>query len=111
LITPQGPGFFIFFRNETIESGGYEPVFVDYGGYVPKFKPKGKEEKKAKPIIEHIAETILATPEIETEKEIDLMLRLKLEYEGLTYKKLYLTWIIEQINVQRRNAIILLLLH
>lgn len=112
--TPMGPGFFFFFRNETIESGGYkEPNFFNYDGYVPKFKAVGKEQRKAKRVVEKIAKIVLATPNIETNKEIELMLRLRLEYEGLIYKQLYLRWIIKQAEKERqkRVAVILLLLH
>jgi len=99
---------------EVVEqfSGGY----FDYEAHRPKFKPVGKEQRKAKRIVEKIAETILATPDIETNKEIDLILRLKLENEGLVYKQLYLRWLVKEAEIERKKkkhnkAIIMLLLH
>lgn len=113
----MGPGFFIFFQIET-EIPEERPAggWFDYDGYRPKFKPVGKEQRKAKRVVEEIAHTILATPDIETNKEIDLILRLKLEHEGLVYKQLYLRWLINEAKIerkrkQRNNTIIMLLLH
>lgn len=73
---------------------------------------KTEEEVEAKPVIEAIAEKVIETPFIETEQDIELILRLRLEQEGLIYKVIYLKWIKACIERQKRNkAIILLLLH
>lgn len=94
-------------------SGGY----FDYDAHRPKFKPKTKEEKKAAPIIEQIAENIIATELVETKREIELVLRLRLRQEGLIYKNLYLSWIIRQDKIRkaairrREEELIILMLH
>ena len=109
--TPMGPGFFIFFQTETIESGGY----FDYGTLRERFVPKTKPEEKAAPIINRIAEKILETKQIETNQDIELILRLKLERENIRYKQLYLTYLIGQAKIERKakqkRAAIILLLH
>lgn len=111
-ITPQGPGFFIFFQTDRSTSGGDE-TFVDYGTVRERFKAKDKEEEKAAPVIEAIANKVIETKAIETKEDIELVLRLRLEQEGLIYKNLYLVWLINQTKIerQRRDAIIMLLLH
>lgn len=100
---------------EERPAGGFE-----YPLDRPRLKPKRKEDKKAAVIIEQIAEKIAATPVIETNKEIDLALRIKLEYEGIRYKKLYLQWTKQQIKAkeakrkkrkQEDEMIIMLMLH
>jgi len=112
-VTPQGPGFFFFFRYKTIESGGYKkPVYVDYGTEGERFTPKTKDEEDAKPIIEAVLEKAVETQEIETKTDIDLMLRLRLEREGLNYNIAYLEWVLGQIRRRKRNkAAVLLLLN
>jgi len=99
-------------------SGG----FFDYPLDRPRLKPKKKEDEKAAVIIEQIAEKIALTPIKETNKDIEMALRLKLEIEHVTYKRLYLQWTKQQIKAEevrikrkkRRNEdemIIMLLLH
>lgn len=79
---------------ETAFSGGY--FERDY--YRPRFKGRTREEKKAAPIIERIAKKIAATPEIETSKDIELILHIQLEQEHIKYKQLYLTWIKREVK-------------
>jgi len=83
-------------------------------------RPKKKEDKKAAVIIERIAEKIAATPIIETNKDVELALRIKLEHENIKYKKLYLQWTKQQIKTkeakrkkrkQEDEMIIMLMLH
>jgi len=107
---PMGPGFFIFFQDEVETSGGWEPY--KYRKRV-RFKYADEEEEKAAPIIERIAEKVLDTKEVETKQDIELVLRLRLEQEGLIYKNLYLVWLINQTKVerQREESVIMLLLH
>lgn len=115
--TLMGPGFFVFFQRGIIESGGWDsdpyPFIVR-----PKFKAKGKD-KKAKPILEEIAEKILKTPKIETSKEIELILRMRLKVERLRFKNLYLTWLTREVEKEHKkrkkrkkdSEAVLLLLH
>ena len=72
-------------------SGGYPDVYK----YRPRvrFKFKDEEEKKAARIIEEIIEYV---PEDTTQQDLELDLRIKLKTQGLLYKALYLTWIIEE---------------
>ena len=121
--TPMGPGFFIFFQTEGITGGFKETEFNGYHPYKyrkrTKFKFAGKEEKKAAPIVEEITEKVLNTPEIETNKDIELVLRMRLKVEQIRFKNLYLKWIIQQAKkerkrrkkVKRDSEAILLLLH
>jgi len=69
----------------------------------PRLRPRKKEDKKAAAIIEQIAEKIAKTPEIETNKDIELALRIKLEVEHITYKKLYLQWAKQQIKAEEKR--------
>ena len=81
---------------ETAFSGG----FFDYPLDRPRLKPKKKEDEKAAVIIEQIAEKIAKTPIIETNKDIEVALRFKLEIEHVKYKKLYLQWAKQQIKAE-----------
>ncbi len=114
----MGPGFFIFFQTETEipeerPAGGY----FDYGTTPERrrFVPKTKPEEKAAPIVNRIAEKILETRKIETNQDIELILRLKLEQEHIRFKQLYLTYLIGQAKIERkakqRKAAVILLLH
>ena len=114
----QGPGFFMFFQVEPEviperPAGGY----FDYGTTPERrrFIPKTKPEEEAAPIVNRIAEKILETRKIETNQDIELILRLKLEQENIRYKQLYLTYLIGQAKIERkakqRKAAVILLLH
>jgi len=113
--TLMGPAWLMFFQTETEipeerPAGGY----FDYGTTPERrrFVPKTKPEEKAAPIINRIAEKVLKTRKIETNQDIELILRLKLEQENIRYKKLYLTYLIGQAKIERnRKAAIMLLLH
>ena len=85
---------------EVVErnAGGY----FDYSTLIerkrPKYKAKTKEEKKAKPILEDIAEQMSAGPGIDTKADLELVLRMRLRYQGIKYKQLYLKWLQVQHN-------------
>ena len=103
--------------DEETFTGGW----FDYDAYRPKFKSRTKEEKKAAPIIERIAKKIVATPQIETTKDIELILHIKLEQENIRFKQLYLTWIKREVKKEEKRKkikkrreeemLILMLLH
>jgi len=80
---------------DTAFSGGYA-----YPLDRPRLKPKKREDKKAAEIIEQIAEKIAKTPEVETNKEIETILRSKLYAEHIKYKKLYLQWVKQQVRAE-----------
>lgn len=94
-------------------SGGW----FDYEKHRPRFKAVGKEQRKAKRFVEEIATKVLATSYIETNEDIELILRLKLKQQGLIYKNLYLRWLVNEAEIERkakarkrRNKIAMLLL-
>ena len=95
----------------------YSGGWFDYEALRPRFKARGKEQKKAKRFIEEIAEQILQSPQVETNRDIELVLRLKLRQQELIYKNLYLKYLIkvaEHERVKKRQndeAIMLLLIH
>lgn len=106
--TIMGPGFFVFFQRGVIEQSG---EFYDRHPYTfkpAKFKFADEEEEKAAPIIERIAQEVTESKEIETKEDIELILMLRLEMQGLICKSIYLTWILEQ--RRRYNMAIALLL-
>lgn len=90
--------------------GGYKDGFADYGTVGERFRPVGKEQRKAKRIIEKVAKTVLETPNIETESEIELILRLRLEQQGLIFKSLYLDWILKKTQAERKRKKVIALL-
>lgn len=107
--TIMGPGFFVFFNYGIIESGGLDAYEHHPYAFKPaRFKFAGEEEKKAAPIIERIAQEVAESEKIETKEDIELILILRLEMQGLIYKSMYLTWILEQ--RKRYNMAIALLL-
>ena len=83
---------------ETVEafSGGffdYEQVRITRHA---RFKAKNKEEKEAKPILEDIAEQMAQGPGIDTRKDMEIVLRMRLRQQGVKYKNLYLKWLQHQ---------------
>lgn len=109
--TLMGPGFFVFFQRGIIETGGYE-IYPDHPwAYSP--KPETKEEKKALKLVEQIIQT---QPEDTSEEDLELALRLRLEYQEITFKFIYLIWLqqeyeyCELMRKQEEDAIFLLLL-
>ena len=69
-------------------------------------------ESEVSPIIETIAEKVIETRQSETKEELELLLILRLECEGIMYKLEYLELLIFEIKRQRYNkAIVLLLLN
>lgn len=112
--TLMGPGFFVFFQRGVIETGGYEPeIYKDHPWFYEPIKPKGKEEKKALKVVEQIIQT---QPEDTSEEDLELALRLRLEYQEITFKFIYLVWLqqehehCELMRKQEEEAIFLLLL-
>jgi hypothetical protein len=112
--TLMGPAWLMFFQAETEipeerPAGGY----FDYGTTPERFTPKTKQEEEVAPIIERIAEKILETKVVETDQDIELILRIRLRQEELRFKEVYLVWLIQQAEFERRrrDAIVLLLLH
>ena len=86
--------------------------FADYGtlGELKRQIPKREEEEVA-PVIKHLVQVAIETKE-EKEENLELMLRLKLEQEGIIFKLIYLKLLMCQIDMRKRNAaIFLLLLH
>lgn len=106
--TIMGPGFFVFFQRGIIEQGGEFYDGHPYAFKPAKFKFTDEEEKKAAPIIERIAQEIIESKKAETKEDIELILILRLEMQGLICKSIYLTWILEQ--RRRYNMAIALLL-
>lgn len=86
------------------------PVVTAYsGGYLyptdrprKKFRADDEQEKKAKPIIEAIAETI--DPYHESSADYELILRLRLREQGLIYKSLYLKWL-KKVAQERKTVL------
>ena len=80
------------------------------------FKAKTKEQREAKPVLEDINEQ-LQTPGIETQDDLEIVLRMRLRLQGIRYQELYMEWLeqgLEQkkaaIKRKRRNKAITLLL-
>lgn len=97
---------------EEVFSGGWE-----HYKYRPRvrFKFKDEEERKAAKVIEQILET---RPIDSTDVELELALRLRLQYQEIAYKKLYLKWMEQEFNrlkaariqlIKKRTAYLLLL--
>lgn len=112
ICTPMGPGFFLFFQTCDDRAGGYKQVFTYPRDRICKFEYKDEEEKKAAPILEAIDQT----EGIDTQADLELILRLRLRQQGLLYKTLYLAWLNEEFErkkalKRRKKAITFLLLH
>ncbi len=112
--TLMGPGIFVFFQRNIIESGGYEVYPNHPWAYKsPKKEPKDKEEEKALAVVEQLVET---QPEDSTREDLELALRLRLDYQEITFKFIYLIWLqkeheyCEFLRKQEEDAIFLLLL-
>jgi hypothetical protein len=76
-------------------SGGYFGYDLDRPRIkLKKFRATDKEEEKAKPILEDMAESL--DPVNETSSDFELILRLRLREQHLIYKSLYLKWIKKQ---------------
>jgi hypothetical protein len=90
--------------------GGTAPSYDYFPNIAPaKFR---LPESEVSPIIESIAEKVIETRQPETEKELELLLMLRLECEGMVFKLEYLELLILEIRKQRFNkAIVLLLLN
>jgi len=92
------PGAEIVTQEETY-TGGF---FFDFPDRPPvKFRAVGKKEKEAKPILEDIAERI--EPDADN-RDLEIILRMRLRLAGLEYKKLYLTWLQRQRNELKREV-------
>ncbi len=115
----MGPGFFIFFQIETVTerpAGGWEPHEYHPWKYKKRRRyelPKKKEERKALEIIEEVIEALPEAPK----EDLELALRLRLEYQEITFKFIYLIWLqqereyAELMRKREEEAIFLLLLH
>jgi hypothetical protein len=102
---------------EDIYAGGY----FDYEALrLPKrrFKATTQDEKRAKPVLDDIAEE-MKNPGIETQSDLEIVLRMRLRLQEIKYQEQYMTWLkqalVEKqalIKRKRRNkTITLLLLH
>ena len=107
----MGPGFFIFFQTEEIESGGWFPA------YIPKvrYKFKDEEEKEAAEIVEDL---VVLQPIKQTHEDLELVLRSRLQTHDIRFKNIYLNWLLDEhkkyakaIKQKRRKEMVLLLLH
>lgn len=85
-------------------SGGY----IDWGDFhpwkyrkKPRFKYKDEEEAEVAPILEDIAEKTLETPVLETDKDLEIVLKLRLRLANLEYKATYMQWLREQRRKKR----------
>ena len=78
---------------EEVFSGGFPDVYR----YRPRirFKFKDEEEKKAAEIIENIIEV---QPIDTTDEELELILRLRLQYHEITFKLLYMNWLEQEFD-------------
>lgn len=92
---------------------GYTAKAVDYGTIGERIrKPASPKEEKVQEIIDRLAETIIETKAESKEKDLELILRLRLEIERIEFKMIYLTWLLDEIKRERYNkAIVLLLLN
>ena len=80
-----------------------------------KFKAKSKKQREAKPVLDDIAEQ-LSDPGIQTQADLEIVLRMRLRLAGLEYQNLYLTYLqgeMKRVRAARRKrkAITHLLLH
>jgi hypothetical protein len=118
----MGPGFFVFFQRNIIESGGYPVPPVGERGTIPevwKYRPRvrfkfaDEEEREVAEVVEQVFE---AVEEEDTKDDLELILRLKLEAQQITFKALYMLWLEQEYARylrwrQEQEAIFLLLLH
>lgn len=84
-------------------SGGY----VDYGEFHPwvyRKRPrfKFKEEEEVAPILEEIAEQVYETPVLTSNKDMEIVLKIKLYQHGLIYKALYMEWLRREAKRKRQ---------
>lgn len=83
IISPMGPGWLFFFRNEYPEGGfEYTPILSAYEA--AKIKDKRKQE-----IIE-IVEDIAKCSDAPEKKSLEIGLRLRLSQRDIEYRKKYL---------------------
>ncbi len=106
--TLQGPGFFVFFQRNIIESGGFPEAWK----YRPVIKFKREEEKQAAKVVEEIFEH--AEPDA-TLDDLELILRLQLRNQEIALKVLYINWLEQEYALyvkwrNEQNAVFLLLL-
>jgi hypothetical protein len=91
--------------------GSWEQILPFRPHILRKFEDE--EERKAAEIIEEVLEV----HHDGTQDDVELILRMRLDYQHLRYKKKYLTWMfyehkrIKKAKKQRRDKAILLLLH
>ena len=88
---------------EVVEqySGGYFFDFPDRPPFRPQFRAVGKKEKKAKPILEDIASRI--EPDADN-RDLEIILRMRLRLQGIEYKRLYQTWLERQRNELKQEV-------
>jgi hypothetical protein len=91
--------------------GSWEQILPFRPHIIRKFEDE--EERKAAEIIEEVLEV----HHDGTQDDVELILRMRLDYQHLLYKEKYLTWLfyehkrIKKAKKQRRDKAILLLLH
>lgn len=100
-----------------ILSGGPPPAvdFPEVWKYRPRvrFKFADEEEREVAQVIEQVFE---AVEEDDTQDDLELILRLKLESQQIRFKALYISWLEQEYDrflkwKQEQDAIFLLLLH
>jgi hypothetical protein len=91
---------------EVIEafSGGYFDFESVRIARKPKFKPRDEDEKEAKPVLEDIAEQ-LTSPGIDTRRDMEIVLRMRLRNQGIKYKNLYLKWLQREHKIIKQEVV------
>ena len=115
--TIMGPGFFVFFQRGITETGGWG--YKDHPWLRAPREPERYEakEKKAIEIVEELVEKVMKKPskvfEEPTDQDLELMLRLQLEHQEITFKFIYLIWLQDcyRMRQNEEDALFLLLLH